>query len=278
MGHRWGDRAISYSRSAGKTENGETHRGRLRGGPIKPYSNPPGQRKSSLSENSNDKKKCSPFLPPPFHPWLAQLREREYSGGEITGNVNYRPSLHIPFYVSFAINGEKVTVDGSSLGQLPRRGAEGVGRDVFAWARGLPRGSSLALQGQSVSSCPSSPVSTPSPPPFDPLESAWQLILRDLWPRALHAWDKTDLFSRFLPLSLSELPLSLPLFPELLLLLLERASEFFPRRSYSPSFFHPSFHPSRRRVAKRPRVCMRPGMWAWERARVSEVCSGEKSK
>jgi len=108
MGHRWGDRAISYSRSAGKTENGETHRGRLRGGPIKPYSNPPGQRKSPLSENSNEKNS----LPSPS----LRLRENEYSSGEITSNVNYRASLHIPFYVSFAINGEKVAVDGSSLG------------------------------------------------------------------------------------------------------------------------------------------------------------------
>jgi len=55
------------------------------------------------------KKKFSPFP-------LPRLRENEYSSGEITSNVNYRSSLHIPFYMSFAINGEKVTVDGSSLG------------------------------------------------------------------------------------------------------------------------------------------------------------------
>lgn len=64
---------------------------------------------SPLSENSNDKKS------PPLLPRLAGLRERECSGGEITSNgKNYL--RYIFLFMFFAINGEKVTVDGSSLG------------------------------------------------------------------------------------------------------------------------------------------------------------------
>lgn len=83
----------------------------MRGGPIKPYSNPPGQRKSPLCPRIRTiKKKLSlSFL-------ARGERKRKNLDGEITSNVNYRPSLHIPFYVSFAINGEKVTASSSPRG------------------------------------------------------------------------------------------------------------------------------------------------------------------
>ena len=116
---------------------------------------------------------------------VASSKTSKSQGREKTWII--RCSSHIPFYVSRAINSEGESAKGRRLA-----------RSSFCMA---------SLEGHhshfGASRCP---VVHPRRP-FDP---AWQLILRDLWPRALHAWDKTAAPVPLLPRARSSFQLSNP--------------------------------------------------------------------